>query len=78
MISLYSGEHHVIRTRDGRTALDSAASQRLTDGLRGNIEGADISIDEAIARKSPRITGFTLAPAMIGDGGSTLFACVLE
>ncbi|KAJ9105888.1 hypothetical protein QFC20_004223 [Naganishia adeliensis] len=78
LISLYSGEHHVIRTRNGRPVIDSAASQRLTDGLRGNIEGADISIDEAIARKSPRITGFTLAPAMIGDGGSTLFACVLE
>lgn len=78
LVSLYSGEHHVIRTRDGRPVLDPAASQRLTDGLRGDIEGAEVSIDEAIARKSPRMTGFTVAPAMTGDGGSTLFGCVLE
>lgn len=68
----------MVRIRDGHPVLDSAASERLSSGLRRDIEGADISIDEAIARKSPRITGFTLAPAMIGDGGSTLFACVLE
>lgn len=58
--------------------LDSEASQRLTNGLRGDIEGAEVSMEEALARKSPRITGFTLAPAMVGDGGSTLFGCVLE
>jgi hypothetical protein len=78
LISAYSGEQHVIRMLESGPMIDSAASERLTLGIRRNIEETDITMDEAIARKAPRVAGFTLAPSMIGDRGSTLFALVME
>ncbi|GHJ86893.1 hypothetical protein NliqN6_3295 [Naganishia liquefaciens] len=78
LISLYSGEQHVIRIQEDAPVLDTAASERLTGGIRKNIEETDVTMDEALARKAPRMAGFALAPSMIGDRGSTLFAMVME
>lgn len=78
LISLHSGEQHVIRMQNRVPFLDTAASERLTVGIRKNIEETDVTMEEAMARKAPRMAGFTLAPSMIGDRGSTLFAMVME
>ncbi|KAJ9096380.1 hypothetical protein QFC21_005202 [Naganishia friedmannii] len=78
LVSLYSGEHHVLRFEQGKAVLDPEASARLSEGLRRSVEQADVTDEESLSRKSPRITGFTLAPSTVGDRGSTLFACMLE
>lgn len=58
--------------------LDPEASAKLSEGMRRSVEQADVNDEESLARKSPRITGFTLAPSTIGERASTLFACMLE
>ncbi|KAJ9119495.1 hypothetical protein QFC22_003203 [Naganishia vaughanmartiniae] len=78
LVSLYSGEQHVIRFERGKTVLDHEASARFSEGMRRSVEQADVHDEESLSRKSPRITGFTLAPSTVGDRGSTLFACMLE
>lgn len=78
LISLYSGEQHVLRFEQGKAVLDPEASARLSEGMRRSVEQADVQDEESLSRKSPRITGFTLAPSTVGNRGSTLFACMLE